>query len=1029
MLFGRTRKRFFHPQIVAITCFALVLFLPFISPAQRLPIKTYTVGDGLAHNNINRLVQDAKGFLWIATSEGLSRFDGYGFTNYGTNDGLNHIFVNDIAVDREGNLWTATNGGGVSRLLDEPNENETSAARKKFVSFAIADGGEPNGANLVNRILFDAENRLWCLTDSGLYRAKQIAVAERDFERVIAAPTKPALLTAHAAFADSRGRFWFSINAQAVEFAGGKRFDYEPYLEVNKSAAETPADLNLDAFAEDENGYIFASDPQSVYEFIEPETEGGRGSWRKLSFERQPSQYLRTIAPATNGGLWIGTLSGLMHYGDGRETLYTTANGLSVNDVTAVFPDREGNVWIGTRGGGVNKLTSETIVSYTVAEGLPFSDVYRFIADRDGTLYAQTGCEPQKIVRIGADKVSVIHNSELKKGRCYNMHLLQDSQRRWWFSTSYGLWVSADAPALDFKNGRLLTAADNGLPESAAAEMYQDADGKVWLVNIDSGNIVMADAKLPGTPHFEIVAQNVPAQRILSDAGGTIWLAGRDNLWRIRNGQTIEIKSIENLPRIEPRCLFEDSRGRVWIGTRYNGAIVTDEPEAENPRFVNYTPADGLTSGAVWTISEDDQGKIYLGTGRGVDQLDTTTNKIRHFTNDEGVIGSVINHLLKDKQGNIWVATDLGISRINPNTVRIETKPPPILIDRVLIAGEELPLAETGVSALTAPDFSANQNNISIHFVGLSFQKENALRYEYKLEGADDDWSAASRQREVAFANLGAGNYRFLVRAINSEDTRSEQPAVFAFQILRPVWQRWWFVLAAILIFGGMIRFIYRRRVSRLLEMERVRTRIATDLHDDIGANLTKIAILSEVAKQQSGQNSSGNGKDNLLGSVAEISRESISAMGDIVWAINPKKDSLIGLTRRMRQHAEEILQQRDISLEFDAPVVEADIKLDADIRRNVYLIFKEAVNNIIRHSNAAAVRIDFALVDKELILQISDDGKGFDKAREYDGNGLLNIKKRAEDCGGQLEIDSTANAGTKIVLRLKLKSAVWVWR
>ncbi|MBA3786383.1 MAG: hypothetical protein H0X15_12765, partial [Acidobacteria bacterium] len=240
---------------------------------------------------------------------------------------------------------------------------------------------------------------------------------------------------------------------------------------------------------------------------------------------------------------------------------------------------------------------------------------------------------------------------------------------------------------------------------------------------------------------------------------------------------------------------------------------------------------------------------------------------------------------------------------------------------------------------------------------------------------------------------------------------------------------RWWFVLAAILIFGGMIRFIYRRRVSRLLEMERVRTRIATDLHDDIGANLTKIVILSEVAKQQSGQNSSGNGKDNLLGSVAEISRESISAMGDIVWAINPKKDSLIGLTRRMRQHAEEILQQRDISLEFDAPVVEADIKLDADIRRNVYLIFKEAVNNIIRHSNAAAVRIDFALVDKELILQISDDGKGFDKAREYDGNGLLNIKKRAEDCGGQLEIDSTANAGTKIVLRLKLKSAVWVWR
>ena len=130
-----------------------------------------------------------------------------------------------------------------------------------------------------------------------------------------------------------------------------------------------------------------------------------------------------------------------------------------------------------------------------------------------------------------------------------------------------------------------------------------------------------------------------------------------------------------------------------------------------------------------------------------------------------------------------------------------------------------------------------------------------------------------------------------------------------------------------------------------------------------------------------------------------------------------------------MRQYAEEILEQRDIFLEFDAPPVEPDLKLDANIRRNVYLIFKESVNNIIRHSNAAAVKIDFRLMDKELVLQIGDDGNGFDPTQEYDGNGLLNIKKRAEDCGGRLEIDSAEGAGTKIVLRLKLKSAAWSWR
>jgi signal transduction histidine kinase len=208
-----------------------------------------------------------------------------------------------------------------------------------------------------------------------------------------------------------------------------------------------------------------------------------------------------------------------------------------------------------------------------------------------------------------------------------------------------------------------------------------------------------------------------------------------------------------------------------------------------------------------------------------------------------------------------------------------------------------------------------------------------------------------------------------------------------------------------------------------------MRTNIATDLHDDIGANLTKIAILSEVAQQRLGQHLGDNGKDNLLGSVAEISRESVSAMGDIVWAINPKKDSLIGLTRRMRQYAEEIFESRDISLEFEAPISATDLKLEANSRRNIYLIFKESVNNIVRHSNAAAVKIDFRLVDSELILRIDDDGDGFDAKQEYDGNGLLNIKKRTKDCGGRLEIDSVKGSGTKIVLHLKLKSPAWSWR
>jgi ligand-binding sensor domain-containing protein len=273
---------------------AFILLLPSISKAERLPIKTYTVADGLAHNSVHPMFQDAKGFLWLATAEGLSRFDGYSFTNYGIEDGLGHIFVNHIAVDRSGRLWVATNGGGVARLMDEPPKNENPSARKKFVSFSIEEGGEKNQVNSVNQILFDAENRMWCLTDNGLFRARRIEVAERDFELVVAR-NRDFPYAAHAALADSRGRLWFGSDNQAIQIADGKTIVYEPVREANQPAAKSPAWNAIEAFAEDESGRIFAADTHGIYEFVEPQNEAARGAWRKLPIDFAAAQ-VGTIA-------------------------------------------------------------------------------------------------------------------------------------------------------------------------------------------------------------------------------------------------------------------------------------------------------------------------------------------------------------------------------------------------------------------------------------------------------------------------------------------------------------------------------------------------------------------------------------------------------------------------------------------------------------------------------------------------------------------------------------------------------------
>lgn len=333
---------------------------------------------------------------------------------------------------------------------------------------------------------------------------------------------------------------------------------------------------------------------------------------------------------------------------------------------------------------------------------------------------------------------------------------------------------------------------------------------------------------------------------------------------------------------------------------------------------------------------------------------------------------------------------------------------------------------------MSLPDFAPDQNQLQVDFVGLSFGAGDVLRYQYRLEGADADWSQLGAQRTVTYASLAPGQYRFIVRAANSDGIVSDHPATIAFVILRPVWQRWWALTLGALALGLMGHALYRYRVARLLEMANMRTRIATDLHDDIGANLTRIALLSEVAKQkdddershragsQSGVQKAGSDDEPLV-SIARIARESVASMSDIVWAINPARDSLLDLTRKMRQHADEIFTLRGIELRFNAPGAHDGLRLGVDVRRDLLLIFKEAVNNSARHSRCSSVEIDLCVEGSQLVLALVDNGGGFDTSIESEGQGLMSMKRRAHRLKGSLEITSGGGAGTAVKLTIPL--------
>jgi signal transduction histidine kinase len=313
------------------------------------------------------------------------------------------------------------------------------------------------------------------------------------------------------------------------------------------------------------------------------------------------------------------------------------------------------------------------------------------------------------------------------------------------------------------------------------------------------------------------------------------------------------------------------------------------------------------------------------------------------------------------------------------------------------------------------------ENAIQFEFASLNFDVDESIRFQYKLEGSRQGWSAPTESRSVDYASLSSGSYRFLVRAVNSEGLASEVPASVGFVILPPIWQQWWFVGLLTAAICTAVVAAHRYRVQQLLELERVRTRIATDLHDDVGSSLTQIAILSEVARRNGSHVTDG---AEPLERIADLSRGLVDSMSDIVWSINPQRDHLRDLESRMRRFASDVLAPRDIDFELTVSAGAGDIGLDAEVRRHLYLVFKESIHNSVRHANCRQVRATLETRGRLLTLRVTDDGKGLPLAEDAHGHGIANMRRRAAAAGGQLGIESEPGRGTSVTIQVSIDRA-----
>jgi signal transduction histidine kinase len=441
-----------------------------------------------------------------------------------------------------------------------------------------------------------------------------------------------------------------------------------------------------------------------------------------------------------------------------------------------------------------------------------------------------------------------------------------------------------------------------------------------------------------------------------------------------------------------------------------------DHPEAADPRIQRYGLEQGLSSEHVFSLAEDEAGRIYVAGGRGVDRLDPKTATLHHFTSSSGLPPGETQFLFRDRQGSIWFASFYGLARYRPEPDQTPDSPAPLL-RALLLGGDPHPISETGERAVTGGDLAPGNNSVEVEFRALHFDIGEGLRYQHRLEGADTDWSKPSDAQTVHYANLAPGSYRFAVRSITESGLISAGQATLTFRVLPVFWRRSWFLGMVVLAIVSGALSLHRYRLNHQLALERVRTRLATDLHDDMGAGLAEIAILSEVAMRQEHSRTM-----KLLDDIAGRARTLRESMTDIVWAVDPREDCLAGLVLRLRQTAFAMLESEERKVEFLAPCDEQlQIELAPAVRRHVLLFFKEVVTNVARHAGATAVRVEIEAVKGRFRMSIRDNGRGFDPQQPRAGRGLKGLQYRAGELRGGLQVQSVPGVGTEIELRLLL--------
>jgi len=1013
------------------------------------------VNEGLSQSSVLSILQDKSGYMWFGTGNGLNRYDGYEFSVYTKipND-ISSISDNEISAifeDKDGYLWIGTAIGVLNRFDPQTETFEHfdiasssdwySEKEKKYYDYPIAFSRYHNSS--ITSIIQDEEGVLWIGTwGKGLIKFNPKTNQKKYFYHFVGKPNSLSSNRIVKILIDNNNSIWigtFGGGLNRVHKVNTTNNDIEFIHYKFESNQNEIIGAKIVSLFEDDNHNIWIGSYSNGVSIVNSK-DRAIDKFNVHRFNNSTSMYsdlkrngIMAIAQDAKGDMWFGTFgSGLFHFSNQELNNMVSDSedeySLSDNELLSLYVDRSGVLWVGTHlGSGVNKLdiSNTKFLSLPVIgkpnKSLNDKVVWAIHKDKDDILWIGT-------YRGGLN----VYNSNTDEYYYYTSESgIRDNHIRTIVEDKYGnLWIGTYSNGLLFfnkKNKKFIQFTNNvnsnSLSYNQVQSLYIENDTILWVGTFGGGlnKFNLKSFYKNGNKTFQSFQYNPANPFSLSD----------DRVYTI----------------------FKAKNGIKWIGTHGGGLNKFDEKSNSFKNFRHDAKVNSLSDNRVMVINETIDGKLLVGTFGG--SLNLFDPKTEHFTNLKLSINlpcDDVYGILQDKSYNFWISTDIGIIKIekniqsfikydlndglqslefsggayhksedgtfyfggingvnyyNPDSLEVNEYSPSIVISKIkifdkTIRGEKEKLV-----------LEKNQNYFSFEFAALDFMNPQKNKYKYMLEGLNEKWIYTdATQRKVNYTNLDPGKYIFKVMGTNSDGIWNTKETQINIEILAPFWMRWWFITLILLTLGSIITFIVYQKIKYFIALDKLKSNIAADLHDNVGAGLTEISILSEIASNEIEKPSLAK---KHLGQISELSRELVESMSDIVWVVNPKRDSLYDLIVRLKDSYGEVLGQMGISLvTYNLEKLE-NIKLPIERRQNLYLIFKEALNNSIKHSGCTIVKIEFTIRGNKLTMSLTDNGKGFDEKKESLGEGIKNIMKRAEKIKGKLTINSDYKNGTII--------------